>query len=238
MPGSSILLLRTPFIDRCAVSVTTYNFVIDPAFTKLFTNSRCSTLYCYFRLWGQRAQALERTNSTHISPIILHIRSLFYYLIFIGIIVSTGYLEARGQEQVTLPSPVEEITVRFDSLTLKDDVAFSVEGFRDKPREELILPTIEGKEHHFLSVFYSHDITDDNAISILVLPDSSGELLYIDTNNDEDLTNDGPPLLFKRDDPEVVFWLSVPEDSQQVTGRVLQRVPRSVRQDPEKKAVV
>ena len=150
-----------------------------------------------------------------------------------GILVISGYLQAKGQDQTYLPSPAEEIIVRLDSLTLTDDGGVHISGFKDNPDEKIILPDIAGREHAFLSIFFSHDIEDDNSVSILALPDSSGEWLYIDINNDEDLTNDGPPIHFKRDESELVFWLPVAGDILQKTGRILQRIPRSVRQNPE-----
>ena len=77
---------------------------------------------------------------------------------------------------------------------------------------------------------------DDRHLSILVLPDSAGEVLYVDLNDDEDLTNDGPPILFREEDPEVVLWLTSPDDAMQRTSRLLQRIPRWVRENPEREA--
>lgn len=141
-----------------------------------------------------------------------------------------------AQEPALLPSPTEEIRVRLDTLTLLDDGGVHIDGFSEESAEPLVLPRVDSSQAQFLTLYYTGDASDDHYLSILVVPDSAGEMLYADLNNDENLTNDGPPVFFGKQDSEVVLWLTAPADPAQRTARVLQRIPRSVRENPERRA--
>ena len=158
-------------------------------------------------------------------------RLLPYLLVLV--ICSAATTSASAQDRIALPRPAEEIQVRLTERTLLDGNQVHIESMKDVPAERLILPAIDLSEARFLTVFYSRDVADDYQLSVLVLPDTSGEVLYIDFNNDEDLTNDGAPHFFSRDDDEFVFWIEASHDKEQRTGRVLQRIPRSIRDNPE-----
>jgi len=91
--------------------------------------------------------------------------------------------------------------------------------------ENLILPVIDNSNPLFGTVFNSSNTTGDEFISLVVVPGKDGEWLYIDINNDEDLTNDDGPYFFPIVENEFRFFIKSEKDLNQVSGRVLYRVP-------------
>lgn len=61
------------------------------------------------------------------------------------------------------------------------------------------------------------------------MPHPGGLLLYADLNNDEDLSNDGPPQFLADSAGTVTFAFVAPNDSMQITYRSVERVPAAVR---------
>ena len=131
-----------------------------------------------------------------------------------------------------LPALAQEIEVPLTRTT--DDVqGISIEALSKTPSEPLTLPGVDTTGALFASVFYSWEVEGDELISILVLPDQDGERLYVDLNNDEDLTNDGGPRFFPASENEFAFYIKAEPDPEQVVGRLLYRVPPFFLGDPE-----
>ncbi len=138
-----------------------------------------------------------------------------FRLFFLVIIVSGWAASGAAQE----------ITVTLAQRTALDNDGFHIQGLRAAPTETLTLPGVDTTGASFLEVFYSWDIPDDHMVSALVLPGEDGQTLFVDLNNDEDLTNDGDPLFFPFDQNELQFFLVDASDPEQRAGRSLQRVP-------------
>ncbi|MEM6336154.1 MAG: TlpA disulfide reductase family protein [Bacteroidota bacterium] len=95
-----------------------------------------------------------------------------------------------------------------------------------EPDETLNLPAVDTTAASFLKLHYSRDVEGNSVVSALVLPDPAGQVVYVDLNNDEDLTNDGSPLVFPFSQNELTFYLSAGADPLQRTLFSLSRVPR------------
>ncbi len=125
------------------------------------------------------------------------------------------------------------IEVQLAERTPDDQHSFSLAPFRAVPQEELTLPDVNTSQAQFTHVYGRIGDSEDRNIAVMVLPDSAGERLFIDTNNDNDLTNDGPPRLFPSSKDSLVFYVHSDEDPKQRIGRVLMRWPYFLLGDPE-----
>lgn len=114
--------------------------------------------------------------------------------------------------------------VELNELTTLDDDLIHVEILRDNPKERLILPN-EIKSYKFLNLFYSWESVTDQTISIAVVQNDSSDILYVDLNNDNDLTNDGSPIIFPVSRNSIWFDIINKEDINQKTRLVLYRRP-------------
>lgn len=86
----------------------------------------------------------------------------------------------------------QSIKIKLDSLTTLDSGEFHVLFFEQKLNEKVILPDFDKTEHKFFELFYSWDTKDDHLISCAIVQQEDRELLFIDTNNNEDLTDEQP----------------------------------------------
>ena len=118
----------------------------------------------------------------------------------------------------------QKIKVELDSLTTLDDESFHVEILSDKPKEKIVFPA-DIKPDKFLSLFYSFSSKNDELISIAIVQTDSSDKMYIDLNNDEDLTNDGSPINFKLSQNSIWFDITNQSDKNQKTRLILFRKP-------------
>ena len=125
----------------------------------------------------------------------------------------------------------DTIRVEFTQRTTTDDEGVHVTAFYQEPKETLIFPNVERTQAQFFDLFYSRQIDDDYTISVMVLKKAGQEELYIDANNDEDLTNDGSPYIFPEKQNDFVAKIVSRQDQQQVLKLLLQRRP--VSKDPQ-----
>lgn len=128
------------------------------------------------------------------------------------------------------------IDVNLSGRTVTDDNGFHLVAFYDEPIESLILPEIEIDGLKFFDLFYSRDIDDDEIISVIVLKSENHDLLYIDINNDEDLTNDNSPFVFPLDENEFTFDIVSPKDPEQFVRLQLRR--RLIFSDEKKQNII
>ena len=130
------------------------------------------------------------------------------------------------------------IEIALTERTTTDVHGISIAAFLTNHSESLILPgDIDTSKVFFTSIFNRQDL-DDGAVAILVLPTQEGEWLYIDSNNDEDLTNDGDPLFFPKTENEFSFLLNETLDPDQAVGRIFYRTPQSLLLHPESEAKI
>lgn len=118
----------------------------------------------------------------------------------------------------------QAIDVQLEELSTLDEERIHVTILKDKPAEKLILPKFEDSPK-FIELFYSWESHNDESISIAILQRDSSDLLYIDLNNDEDLTNDNGPIDFPLSQNALYFEIIADNDPNQKTRLVLYRKP-------------
>ena len=106
--------------------------------------------------------------------------------------------------------------VRLSELTTLDEDLIHVAILKDKPNKTIIL-RMKFQKYKFLN------LDSENAVAIV--QNDSADILYIDLNNDEDLTNDGLPLIFYLSQNTIWFDVYNQKDSSQKTRLVLYRRP-------------
>ncbi|RLE22946.1 MAG: hypothetical protein DRJ08_03350 [Acidobacteria bacterium] len=115
------------------------------------------------------------------------------------------------------------IFVKLTKRTVSDDGSLSFVVFGNSPREHLKLPDINLSKAEFFEEYYTDTESDDPQISIMVMRFPDKDLLYIDKNNDEDLTDDGPPAVFPKNQNDFIFGIVGAKDKKQVTRILLRR---------------
>jgi thiol-disulfide isomerase/thioredoxin len=142
-----------------------------------------------------------------------------------------------------LNTNAQEIIVPLGKTTTQDYLSKEIKSFRDEPgispvteqlfnQEKLLFPK-DTTNSFFFSV-YAGSKKDDSHLAIMVIPSQKGEHLYIDLNNDNNLTNDGGPFFFSKSDNEFAFFIKETADSSQKSGRLLLRYPREAFEDSTK----
>ncbi len=117
----------------------------------------------------------------------------------------------------------QPILIKLTKRTVLDDKEVHITTFYNTPKEKLKLPEINNLHPKFFDIFYSWDVDDDEKISVMLIEQKDKELLYIDRNNDEDLTNDGSPFFFPKSKNEFIFDIIGKKDKQQITKILLKR---------------
>lgn len=118
----------------------------------------------------------------------------------------------------------QSFNINLDSLSTLDEEQIHVTILKDKPNEKLILPDFQVSPK-FIELFYSWESENDEKISIAIIQKESADLLYIDLNNDEDLTNDNGPVSFPLSQNAMYFEIIADNDPNQKTRLVLYRKP-------------
>lgn len=106
--------------------------------------------------------------------------------------------------------------VELSDLTTLDEDLIHVAILKDKPNKAIILPN-EVSKYKFLN------LDSENAVAIV--QNEAEDILYVDLNNDGDLTNDGSPLIFHLSQNTIWFDVYNQKDSSQKTRMVLYRRP-------------
>lgn len=97
--------------------------------------------------------------------------------------------------------------------------------FERSPKHPLVLPDVDTTNARFLEEFYTHNTRRPVDIAVMVIPTSLGELLYIDRNDNRDLTDDGPPSFFPYTRNEFTFTINSEADTNRHTLLQFQRTP-------------
>ncbi|MCB9207678.1 MAG: TlpA family protein disulfide reductase [Ignavibacteriales bacterium] len=119
----------------------------------------------------------------------------------------------------------QNIEVPLDSLSVLDDGDFHIELFSDAPKEKLIHPKFDLQTVKYFSLFYSWKTSNDQDISVLVDQQQDRDILYVDRNNDEDLTNDGKPIIFLHSKNKQYIDIKSESDPKQIVRLVIYRIP-------------
>lgn len=118
----------------------------------------------------------------------------------------------------------QKYEIELSDLTTLDEELIHIEILKDKPIKKLILPD-DGSEYKFLNLFFDWESENDKIVSVAILQKDSSDILYVDLNNDNDLTNDGSPIIFPVSQNSVWFDVFNQKDKNQKTRLVLYRNP-------------
>ncbi|KAF0148652.1 MAG: alkyl hydroperoxide reductase/thiol specific antioxidant/mal allergen [Ignavibacteria bacterium] len=125
----------------------------------------------------------------------------------------------------------QPIKVFLEKATALEEEFVHLVAFSKEAKEKIIHPhkkigemNLPGK---YLNIFYSWDTKQDEKISVLVYQLKNEDLLYIDKNNDNDLSNDGEPLLFPLTEDSISFEIESLLDSKQKVKLALFRTPNA-----------
>lgn len=122
-----------------------------------------------------------------------------------------------------------QTVIRLEAPTMLDDSGLHLELLTGEPKETVKLPPPAQNEMNiqkkFLNLFYSRDTEADENITITVYQYENEDILYVDKNNDNDLTNDGAPVLFQLSKDSVSFEIISQKDPRQKLKLALFRKP-------------
>ena len=116
-------------------------------------------------------------------------------------------------------------------LNLTDQTAIPIGGLphvtvlTKSPRYALTLPPVDTSGALFFSTFYTGKTKGSSTIGGMVVPGPAGELIYLDSNRNGHLEDDGPPVLFPREDNSFFFDIVSQEDKHQQARIRFQRKP-------------
>lgn len=176
--------------------------------------------FCFTEAMGEISITLLRPDET---ALIKRRRSpILRICILIGMALA-WVTDGVAQDRSSLPVPRAEIRLVLAEANHTDADGFHVEPIYATAREQLVVSPSMGDSVGYTGVYFTRSLGEDFLVSIAVEFDERGELLWIDSNNDEDLTNDGPPRLFSSDENRFDFWIETGLD--QDAGRVLFRRP-------------
>ncbi len=118
------------------------------------------------------------------------------------------------------------IRIELDELTTSDDASQHLTILTKSPESKLILPPVDTSSAKFFTIFYTWDGENKDAtIDVMTIQKTDADYLYIDLNNDENLTNDNSPFIFPLDENNFYFDIPAKEDVEQKTRIVIQRHP-------------
>lgn len=135
----------------------------------------------------------------------------------IFLILSHSFILSSGGTQ--------SIHVNLDKLTTLDDIATHLTLLESNPKVKLQLPKVDVANAKFFDLFYTWDVESDPHIDVMVVQQKNYDELYIDINNDENLTNDGSPYVFKHDENSFSFDIVSNYDKDQKAKLILERKP-------------
>jgi thiol-disulfide isomerase/thioredoxin len=113
-----------------------------------------------------------------------------------------------------------------DTLTTLSDLNAHVETFSPTPVKPVKLPPTDLAGERFAKVFYSWDVSDDPNVVIMVRSTRGGDMLFIDRNANNDLTDDGAPAFFPIGQDTLTFDLVSRTDPRQRVKLLLSRALR------------
>ncbi len=121
--------------------------------------------------------------------------------------------------------PAQVIHVNLDTLSTLDDENFHTELLSDISKEKLVLPNVEQNGIKYFTLFYSWKTKNDQDISVLVKQEKERDVLYVDKNNDEDMNNDGEPLIFYHTENSKYINIIAEDDPEQIVRLIIYRIP-------------
>ena len=128
----------------------------------------------------------------------------------------------------------QNIRISLDSLTSLDDSGFHITALSGKAKRKLVLPAIDTAGVKFMTLFYCRSGKGNENIDVMIQQKEDFDLLWIDKNNNEDLTDDGTPVKFLLMQNEVSFDIIPVDDANQKTKLFISRKPSAAKEDLER----
>ena len=123
----------------------------------------------------------------------------------------------------------QPVKIYLNTLTKLDEDDVHLVTLSNQAKEQLVLPTSQNIEtplaKKYFDLFYSWVTEKDEKISVLVYQFKNEDLLYVDKNNDNDLTNDGKPIVFPINKDSVTISITSEKDRIQKLILTLFRKP-------------
>ena len=123
----------------------------------------------------------------------------------------------------------QPIKTYLNTLTKLDDEFVHLVTLSNEAKEKLVIQKFPDSEipitRKYLKLFHSWDKENDENISILLYQLKNEDLLYVDKNNDNDLTNDGDPILFPINKDSITIDIVSSKDKNQKLKLALFRKP-------------
>lgn len=136
-------------------------------------------------------------------------------VLFVGLLCLLGF---------TSHTTAQEIVVDLTERTNIDNRGIAIEVLQKEPQEVLKLPTDLDLSMALFGANWVHpELYADKLISIMFLPTGLGQKVFVDWNNDEDLTNDGEPIWFPNAQNELILTFHAKDDSSRYTSTMFQR---------------
>jgi thiol-disulfide isomerase/thioredoxin len=130
---------------------------------------------------------------------------------------------SKGRSDLLISGKI--IHVPLENKTTLDDPPGHLEVFRPTPIIPVKLPSVDTTGARFIKIYSYWKTQKGRYLVVMILPKPTGELLYIDLNYNNDLTDDGPPRLFLSTENEFQFDMINNDDPQQMIRLVYIRVP-------------
>jgi len=120
----------------------------------------------------------------------------------------------------------KNFTVSLTERTPLDPGSPYLLGSTGIPPEGYIYPERDSVQERFFLTDMQLDSSQNGKVMMMTVPGGNGEHIYIDRNNDMDLTNDGEPFFFPFAENELDVFVHVGGDPQRRVGIKLCRLPR------------
>lgn len=144
-------------------------------------------------------------------------------ILLIGLIFNFIIFENSISQDISF---IQKIHVDLSEPTTLDDPDYYLTIFDSKPKETLKLPSIDLTNAKYCEIYFGPEVGDDSDLAFIILPNTKTEKLYIDLNNDEDMTNDGSPYNFSYSENEFFFDIIFKSDPNRKARIVLRRKPK------------
>ena len=120
----------------------------------------------------------------------------------------------------------QRIIIKLDSLSTLDDTSLHLTTLSDTTEVKLVLPKLQkDSKCKFFTLFYSWKISNNPDVPVLDVQQQNKDVIYVDKNNDKDLTDDGMPYIFPHSQNKLYIDINSTKDSNQVVRLVIYRIP-------------
>ncbi len=126
------------------------------------------------------------------------------------------------------------IEVPLSQLITTDENAHDLQFLDPRPKEDLILPEDFSDSKFF--VLNGAGTKGDYDISVMVQKTTEGHLLFVDRNNDENLNNDGDPILLIDEDNHADIELATKKPGGTNPLWMISKIPTPFESDPVSKS--